>query len=83
MTVSLDFRFDQVGHVISIFTPARWGRFDGTYKQLPWEGHFKNYEDRCGLHVPLYGEVGWYDSDKWQAVWTESVSEVKYDFAVY
>jgi hypothetical protein len=82
VTVCLDFRFDEVGHVISIFTPARWGPFNGTYKQLPWEGHFKNYEERCGIHIPLYGEVGWYDSEEWQAVWRGSLSDVKYEFAV-
>lgn len=81
VTVRLEFRFDEVGHVISVSTPARWGRFNGTYKQLPWEGHFKNYEDRCGVHVPLYGEVGWYESEEWQVVWTGSLSEVKYELA--
>ncbi len=36
---------------------------------LAWEGHFRDYELRCGMRVPSYGEVGWYVGDVWQPVW--------------
>ena len=58
--VSLDFRFSPSGEVASIYTPARWGTFDGGYKQVPWEGHFRRYARRDGMLVPSEGEVGWY-----------------------
>jgi hypothetical protein len=38
-SVSLEFRFADEGHVTGIFTPARWGTFEGGYQQHPWEGH--------------------------------------------
>jgi hypothetical protein len=69
MSVSLEFRFSDTGEVTGIYTPARWGSFDGGYKQVPWEGHFGRYEERMGLFVPMEGEVGWYFDNEWQAVW--------------
>lgn len=32
VSVSLEFRFNSAGEVASIFTPGRWGKFDGGYK---------------------------------------------------
>jgi hypothetical protein len=69
VSVSLEFRFSDTGEVIGIYTPARWGSFDGGYKQVPWEGHFGSYEEKMGLLVPTEGEVGWYFDNEWQAVW--------------
>lgn len=43
-TVSLEFRFNEVGEIISIYSPGRFGNFDGEYKQVPWEGHFRDYQ---------------------------------------
>jgi hypothetical protein len=58
--VSLEFRFAEGGEVEAIYSPGRWGRFDGAYAKIPWEGHFSGHHRRNGLLVPLYGEVGWY-----------------------
>jgi hypothetical protein len=69
MSVSLEFRFSDTGEVTGIYTPARWGSFDGGYKQVPWEGHFGSYEEKMGLFVPTEGEVGWHFDNEWQAVW--------------
>lgn len=80
-TVSLEFRFNDIGEVIAIHTPARWGSFDGAYRQLPWEGHFGRYEERGGMRVPLEGEVGWYAADRWQAVWKGRIHDVAYAFS--
>jgi hypothetical protein len=55
ITVSLEFRFNAIGEVTGIYTPARWGTFDGGYKQVPWEGHFRKYEERGGIVVPSPG----------------------------
>lgn len=73
-SVSLEFRFGESGEVTGIYTPARWGTFAGGYKQVPWEGHFRDYRDRHGITVPTYGEVGWYIDDTWRAVWKGTVT---------
>jgi hypothetical protein len=69
VTVSLEFRFADNGEVTGIFTPARWGTFPGGYRQVPWEGHFRDYRERDGVVVPAEGEVGWYIDNEWRAVW--------------
>ena len=74
VSVSLEFRFSDSGEVTGIYTPARWGTFGGGYKQLPWEGHFRDYRERDGVMVPTHGEVGWYIEDEWRAVWKGTVA---------
>jgi uncharacterized protein DUF6544 len=80
ITVRLEFSFNDAGEVTGIYTPGRWGAFDGGYKQVPWEGHFRKYEDRDGMWVPTEGEVGWYSSSEWQSVWKGTIAEVSYEF---
>ena len=81
VTVSLEFRFNTAGEVAGFYTPARWGTFDGGYKQVPWEGHFRNYVNRGGILVPSEGEVGWYLAGKWRSVWKGTITEATYEFA--
>jgi hypothetical protein len=80
-TVSLEFRFNEIGEVTGIYSPGRFGAFDGIYRQAPWEGHFKNYELQSGVRVPTCGEAGWYDAGVWQAVWKGRLLELRYVFA--
>jgi hypothetical protein len=81
VSVALEFRFNSAGEVASIFSGGRWGRFDGAYEQLPWEGHFRNYVTRDGMIVPSEGEVGWYADGEWRSVWKGTVTESHYEFA--
>jgi len=77
-SVSLEFRFADTGEVTGIYTPARWGKFDGGYKEVPWEGHFSDYEEVQGMMVPMNGEVGWYFEGVWRLVWKGRVVSVEY-----
>jgi len=79
-TVSLERRFNNAGEVISIYSSGRFGIFDSEYKQLPWEGHFRDYQVRAAMRVPLYGEVGWYVDGALQAVWKGNLVDVRYAF---
>ncbi len=72
-TVSLEFRFQENGTVAGIYTPARWGRFSGSYAQVPWEGHFSDYTHINGVLVPSRGEVGWYRDGQLRIVWRGKV----------
>jgi hypothetical protein len=73
ISVSLEFRFGGSGEVSGIYTPARWGTFPDGYKQVPWEGQFRGYQERDGVLVPTKGEVGWYVDNTWHAVWKGTV----------
>jgi hypothetical protein len=79
-SVSLEFRFNEVGEVTGIYSPGRFSRFDGGYKQVPWEGHFRDYQVQAGMRVPLHGEVGWYENGgELQLVWKGNVIDAQYD----
>lgn len=82
VTVTLEFRFNTAGEVTGIYTPARWGTFDGGHKQVPWEGHFRNYVNRGGMLVPTEGEVGWYIAGEWRSVWKGMITDSHYEFAL-
>jgi Family of unknown function (DUF6544) len=77
VSVSLEFRFAENGEVTGIFTPARWGTFAGGYRQVPWEGHFRDYREQGGVFVPTEGDVGWYVDNRWQAVWKGRITEYR------
>jgi hypothetical protein len=81
ISVSLEFRFNAAGEVASVFTPGRWGKFEDGYKQVPWEGHFRNYVTRDGMVIPLEGEVGWYSDGEWRSVWKGTVTDATYELA--
>jgi len=79
VSVSLEFRFNPAGEVTSIYTPSRWGTFDGGYRERPWEGHFRHYGPRGDFIVPSEGDVGWYVEDDWQPVWRGRVVAAEYE----
>ena len=75
--VTLEFRFAASGEVTSIYTPGRWGTFPEGYRQVPWQGHFRDYRERDGIVVPSEGDVGWYVDNQWQAVWKGRITEYR------
>ncbi|MFP4392103.1 MAG: DUF6920 family protein [Desulfohalobiaceae bacterium] len=68
------------GGVPGVFTSARFGRFDGEYRQVPWEGHFCEYQSRAGMRIPLYGEVGWHTNGTLRLVWKGTITDAGYEF---
>ena len=91
-TVSLEFRFNEIGEVTGIYSAGRFGRFAGAYRQIPWEGHFRGYRPIVGMRVPSYGEVGWYEDDELREepgepmrgelrlVWKSDIVDFRYEF---
>jgi len=80
ISVSLEFRFNQRDEVESIYTPGRWGSFNGGFKRVAWEGMFRDYARRDGVLVPNQGEVGWYTDGEWRSVWRGLVVSLKLEF---
>ena len=81
-TVSLEFRFAASGEVSGVYTPKRYRRLLGQYRECPWEGHFSRYEERGGMQVPAYGEVGWYDGGgRLHIVWKGRLLDAYYEAA--
>lgn len=60
LTVSLEFRFNDSGEIISVYTPGRYYREDdGRYVLKPWAGYHRAYAERSGMRIPIEGEVEW------------------------
>jgi len=79
-TVSLQFRFNDAGEVTGVYTPSRPAKVAGGYESRAWEGHFRNYEARQGLLIPIDGVVGWYVAGEWHPVWRGIISTIDYTF---
>jgi len=79
MTVSLEFKFNDADEVVAIYTSGRFGQFDGTYKKVPWEGHFSEYQRDNGFLLPRQAEVGWYDGDKLKLVWQGRIKQISFN----
>lgn len=80
VTVSLEFRFNEAHEITSVYTPGRWEKFIGGYRQTPWEGRFHSYRQKEGMLVPSGGEVGWYHGGTWQQVWIGGIVGSEYEF---
>ncbi len=80
-TVTLEFRFNGAGEVAGIYTPARWASSGGGYRELPWEGHFRDYREHCGIRIPFYGEVGWWIDGWLELVWKGELRGAAYELA--
>lgn len=78
-TVSLEFRFNDVGEATGIYSAGRFGSFDGEYRQTPWQGHFRDYQVQAGMRIPKYGEVGWYEDGVLHLVWKGNVIDAQYE----
>jgi len=80
-TVSLEFRFNESGEVVEVFSPGRYREVNGEYELTPWAGRFRNYEERGGMLIPVEAEVEWRLRDGSFPYWKGRIVEVEYDFA--
>lgn len=80
-TVSLEFHFSAAGEITGVFSPGRYREVKGRYELTPWAGHFRNYEERNGIKIPVAGEVEWQLPGGNFPYWRGRVIEVEYDFA--
>lgn len=78
VTVSLDFRFNDKGEIVSVYTPARYRDVNGKGVPTPWEGHFREYERIDGMMVPREGEVAWLLPEGRFTYWRGRVAGVEY-----
>jgi hypothetical protein len=58
-SVSLDFTFDDAGDVARVYSPARPREVKGHYEPTAWAGRSWEYQNRCGMRIPLESEVEW------------------------
>lgn len=56
---SLEFEFNELGEIVSVFTPERYRFADGKFIPTAWAGYFRNYREVRGMNVPMQAEVEW------------------------
>jgi hypothetical protein len=79
--VSLLFRFNGEDLIESVSAEARDRLVDGAVVPMAWEGHWRDYQWRDGLRIPLEGEVAWVLPDGPRPYWRGRVMAVRYERA--
>ncbi len=80
-TVSLEFRFNDIGEVTSVYTSGRPQAVGGRYELMPWGGQHRAYEAKNGMWIPTEGEVEWHLPDGAFPVWKGKIVEAEYDYS--
>lgn len=78
VSVSLDFRFNEKGEIVRVYTPARYRDVDGQGVPTTWEGHFRSYDRVDGVMVPREGEVAWILPEGRLTYWRGSLSGIRF-----
>jgi hypothetical protein len=77
-TVSLDFTFNDIGEVVSVYTPGRFREVDGAYVPTAWEGRFSDYSELDGCRFPTEAEVAWHPPEGRFPYWKATITEMRY-----
>ena len=80
ITLTAVFRFDQDG-LIESFLINRGRLVEGRSVQTPWESHFRNYEHRDWMRIPIEGEVRWIFPDGPHPYWRGRTTKIEFEFA--
>lgn len=75
-SVSLEFTFNEAGEVVSVYTPARLRDVGGRYEPTPWSARSWNYQERCGMRIPLEAEVAWHIDGVPQPYWRGRIASI-------
>ena len=78
ITVSLEFEFNALGEIVSVYTPARYREDSGSYKPTPWKGYFSDYHDIDGYLVPTSARVEWLLPDQVWPYWQARLHNIRY-----
>lgn len=76
--VSLVFHFNSRNEVDRVFAENRHREVNGTFEPTPWTGHFRNYQVRNGVHIPLEGEVEWNLPEGNLSYWRGHLDKIEY-----
>ena len=81
LSLSLVFRFNEVGLIDSFRAEARGCTEGGQTISLPWEGAWSNYQTCDGVLVPLTGEVAWMRPTGRRSYFVGTVTALRFEFA--
>jgi hypothetical protein len=81
LTLTLLFRFNDVGLIDSFRAEARGGMVGGEMVMAPWEGNWSNYQTRDGMTVPHTGEVAWMRPEGRRPYFVGTITSLSYEFS--
>lgn len=81
ISASLLFRFRDDGLVESVRAESRARTVGGLPVPTPWEGRWDVYQHRCGILVPVEGEVAWLLPSGRHPYWRGHLTGLEYEFA--
>lgn len=79
--LTLLFRFDDAGLLISFRAEARGGIVGGTIVMAPWEGRWSDYRMCDGIRVPFTGEVAWMRPEGRRPYFIGTVTSLAFEFS--
>ncbi len=79
--VTMTFRFTNDGLIDTVYSEGRSRSVGKDITTMPWQGRFKNYEERDGMKVPLYGEVEWLTPEGSKPYFRGTVTTFAFEFA--
>lgn len=80
ITLTMLFRFNENNLIESVRAEARGRTVGGKVIPTPWEGRWKQYELRDGMHIPLNGEVVWVLPEGPKPYWRGHITSLTYEF---
>lgn len=79
ITTSLDFEFNDIGEIISVYTPSRYREVSGQYKATPWKGWFSDYKNIDGYLIPQKAEVEWHLDHQTYTYWKARLTKTRFE----
>ena len=81
LTLTLLFRFNDVGLIDSFRAEARGARVGKEMVMVPWEGSLSNFRVRDGMTIPFTGEVAWVRPEGRKSYFLGTVTTLTYEFS--
>jgi Family of unknown function (DUF6920) len=82
--VSLEFEFNELGEIVSVFTPERYRYADGQFVPTAWAGYFRKYREVHGMQIPMEAQVEWiFPEGRTFSYFNGNITEIEFNSDVY
>lgn len=81
ITLTMRFTFGTNGLIESVRAEARGRAVGDRMIPTPWEGRWRNYQQREGMLIPIDGEVAWLLPEGVRPYWRGRIESISYEFA--
>jgi hypothetical protein len=79
-SVTLLFSFDDAGLIYSVKANARGRTVGDKIVATPWEGRWRDYQNKDGFNAPMSGEVAWFLPDGRKPYWRGNIKHIAFEY---